>query len=630
MQRKKFWVNSACSIAAVFAFSQATISFAQPVLGGILEIPDLASVRNVLSVSALRNFLPERGVFQFPAPYNTQGIRLTNASDCGGEDCVNYAGYSYWRNMNNHVGMESMLVFLGFDRTRGGKGPSLLEVNKTTGKITDLGPLFPASHRLSWATGEGWHFSATLPTIMYVNDGPRIARLDVITGELQTIVDISNQFGKEVTITQMHTSDDDRVHSATVRDAQYRVMGCMAYDSGSKRYSFYPITDGFDECQVDRSGDWLLIKANLDGRNGEDNLIVNLRTGDERTILDEEGAAGHSDMGNGYMIASDNWAENANTWKVWDFNQKELKGKAVYHNKDWNVSAPDHVSNTNARAGVAADQQYACGSSVNRGQGVHANEIVCFTMDGSMSSVAVAPVMTDLNASGGDDEYGRYAKGNLDVTGQYFLWTTNLGGSRLDAFIVRIPDQLLTGTSKGNNGSGSYPSKPSLPHVPVVPSIPVVPPQSSSDQWTKTNNLTVAGNQATKTSGCDGCPDAGFIKEESVSGDAHMEFTVQSSSPLLYAGFTKSQALPDAESLVLSLRFQSGIAEVREGNDYKADIRYHKGDRFSITVSEGRVLYARNGTVFHSTPYRNSQRLYAGTVLYNIDAAVSDFAVVKD
>jgi hypothetical protein len=34
-------------------------------------------------------------------------------------------------------------------------------------------------------------------------------------------------------------------------------------------------------------------------------------------------------------------------------------------------------------------------------------------------------------------------KGNLDVTGRYFIWTSNTAGGRLDAFIVKIPSHLL-------------------------------------------------------------------------------------------------------------------------------------------------------------------------------------------
>lgn len=61
--------------------------------------------------------------------------------------------------------------------------------------------------------------------------------------------------------------------------------------------------------------------------------------------------------------------------------------------------------------------------------------------------LVVAPVMTDLDAAGGrdldGDDYEQVPKGNLDVTGRYFLWTTNLGGGRLDAFLVKIPAERL-------------------------------------------------------------------------------------------------------------------------------------------------------------------------------------------
>ena len=57
--------------------------------------------------------------------------------------------------------------------------------------------------------------------------------------------------------------------------------------------------------------------------------------------------------------------------------------------------------------------------------------------------------MTDLDAPGGrdddGDDYEQVPKGNIDVTGRYFIWTTNLGGDRLDAFLVKIPAERLGG-----------------------------------------------------------------------------------------------------------------------------------------------------------------------------------------
>ena len=93
-----------------------------------------AGLRPKLSAGQIQSFMPQRGMFTFPAPYSTTGIRLTNSSDCGGQDCVLSVGYSYWSNINNHVGSDTMLIFLGLERRRGGGGPTLFSFNKKTGE----------------------------------------------------------------------------------------------------------------------------------------------------------------------------------------------------------------------------------------------------------------------------------------------------------------------------------------------------------------------------------------------------------------------------------------------------------------------------------------------------------------
>src|SRR5262245_37308700 len=143
--------------------------FAQPSPAGFIEMVDNVEARPRLSPAEIKALLPERGAFTFPAPYNTTAIRLTNPGDCDDSDCVNSVGYSYWRNINNHVGSDTMLIFLTLDRNRGGGGPNLFSYNKNTDVVTNLGPLFDGASRFSWATGEGWYFSATQPTMLYVN-----------------------------------------------------------------------------------------------------------------------------------------------------------------------------------------------------------------------------------------------------------------------------------------------------------------------------------------------------------------------------------------------------------------------------------------------------------------------------
>ncbi len=425
---------------AVFLLSSPLL--AVEISGGIVENAASASARAVMNSTQLAGFLPDRGRFTFPAPYNTTGIRLTNASDCGGADCIRDVAYSYWRNMNNHVGSDNMFIFVG---TEGGSGPALIQYNKVTDQVIDSGPVFPASSPYSATTGEGFYFSATMPAKLYVGTGSLIERFDVVNKEIQTIVDVNAHLGAGHMLWQRHSSDDDNVHSATVRNSSsYEMLGCMVYQENTGQFNYFPKQGDYDECQIDKSGKWLVIKENVNGVDGEDNRIIGMDTGEERILLDRDGAGGHSDLGHGYMIASDNWSTEANTVKMWNFNENPLTGVVVYSNNDWNAGSPSHISHTNSRPDLPPEQQVACGSSANAGNGPGANEIICFRLDGSRQMLAVAPTMTNLN-SGKGDSYTKMPKGNLDVTGQYFIWTSNLGGTRTDAFLVKVPAHLLTG-----------------------------------------------------------------------------------------------------------------------------------------------------------------------------------------
>jgi len=412
--------------------------------------------------------LPSRGPFTFPAPYNTTGVRLTNAGDCGGADCVRYVGYSYWRNTNNHVGSNTMLIVLSLDRRFGGGGPTLYSYDKTTDQVSVVGPLFDAAHPLSWASGEGWYWSGTQPTKLYVNQGAKLQRYDALARTLETVFDASAQFGADKYIWQMHSSADDRVHSATLRSSvTYEMLGCLVYREDTRQFSYFARVGPMDECQVDDSGRWLLIKENVDGAAGEDNVIVDLRDGGQSVLLDQAGAAGHSDMGYGYMVAADNWSDQPGSIRLWTFGPgfpaaqagAPAQGLLVYRSADW-ASQMNHVSHSNARPGVPAARQYACGSGASRQARSRANEIQCFPLDGSLRVLVVAPVMTNLDApGGGSDDYAKLPKGNLDVTGRYFIWTSNTGGNRLDAFIVKVPSELLGITPEAG------PSAPAAPNL---------------------------------------------------------------------------------------------------------------------------------------------------------------------
>src|SRR5262245_2520079 len=75
-------------LAALSATHGLTAEAAEsPTPGGFVESAAGGQVR-----PRVKPTLPARGPFTFPAPYNTRGVRLTNADDCRGTDCVNYIG----------------------------------------------------------------------------------------------------------------------------------------------------------------------------------------------------------------------------------------------------------------------------------------------------------------------------------------------------------------------------------------------------------------------------------------------------------------------------------------------------------------------------------------------------------
>jgi hypothetical protein len=175
--------------------------------------------------------------------------------------------------------------------------------------------------------------------------------------------------------------------------------------------------------------------------------IFDNQTGQETRINGPNGTLGHLDTGFGYAVGADNYNSLPNASVVWSFSPAIAQGPTVQYNVNWNIAAVNHISHLNAKANVPLSQQIACGSDASTNYGVQ-NEITCFRIDGSGDQLIVAPVMTDPNATGGCcDAYAKQPKGNLDITGRYFIWTTNLGGNRMDAFLVKIPSQLLvTGT----------------------------------------------------------------------------------------------------------------------------------------------------------------------------------------
>jgi len=621
------------------------LAHAQQASGGFTESATSGGLRPRLSAGEIRAFVPERGRFTFPSPYGTTGIRLTNASDCGGGDCVNYVGYSYWRNINNHAGSDTMLIFLGLNRQKGGGGPTLFSYNKKTGETRNLGPLFSGDSPFGGWSGEGWYFSATQRNTLYINDGFRLIRYDVVSKAMETVFDVREHLGGDRRIWQVHSSSDDRVHSATVKDSSYSDVGCVAYNQATGRATFIARKGDFDECQIDKSGRWLLVKENVDGRNGEDNRIIDLQSGEEQVFYDEQGAAGHSDLGYGYLVAEDNYYPQAGAVRVWTFGQPmqaQGQGRLVYAltSEGWSTGGIGHIAHGNARSAVPASEQMVCSSNAHRQNAPRVNEIACYRLDGSMNALIVAPNLTDLDASGGgSDDYSKRPKGNLDPTGEYFIWTTNMGTGRADAVIVRIPQNKL-GVSAGGPAPSPTPAPAPAPAPAPTPApapapvpapapapTPAPPIVAGSVQWMSLINVAASGSGLVKSGGCAGCPDGSAVSAHQVAGSGALAFIAADSRPLLFVGLAPGGIGTAPGDLDFAIRLQGGTAEVREFGVYKSEVPFTAADVFRISVNGGVVQYLKNGAVFHTSGSQAAGALRVHVVLFDSNAAVGNVAL---
>jgi len=429
--------------------------------GGVVE-PYGLTTRARYSLAQLAAFVPEtRTAFSFPAPYSTRGIRLTQPSDCtGNQDCVNYIGYSYWANMNAHEASNEILIYVGLSSARGGTGLQLLRYNKTTEAITLDGPIFNAGAYRNMDCTAGCYFSGTLPTKLYFVDGvagsKQLVRYDVISKVFETVWDIRDgtlagcDFTTcPYTIYQPHSSVNDAYHSFTLRDAGGNKMGCLVKKTTAPVQTFwYPrIANNFDECMLEKAGAYTIsleYDATVPGSfEPTYNRFFDNATGAEvNRVTGPNNTLGHAETGYNYIVGADNYYpappdRNATIYYVFP----NSLGGAIHYNPSLNVNAMQHPTHLNAKPGLPQRLRMICGSDASTFYSVQ-NEITCVRMDGSGRQLIVAPIMTDPNASGGAWQGAPYSlqpKGNIDVSGRYFIWTTNLGGNRLDAFLVKIP-----------------------------------------------------------------------------------------------------------------------------------------------------------------------------------------------
>jgi hypothetical protein len=148
----------------------------------------------------------------------------------------------------------------------------------------------------------------------------------------------------------------------------------------------------------------------------------------------------------------------------------------------------------------------------------------------------------------------------------------------------------------------------------------------SSVKWTQVINAVANGGSLRKTAGHGDTADSGGRSEQAItSGGGYMEFTAASANKTFFCGLARNATGTDYQGIDYSIKItDTGVAEVRENNAYRAETRYVAGDVFRIAVEGSAVKYYKNGSVFYTSAKALSYPLVVKASLISIGAQVGN------
>jgi outer membrane protein assembly factor BamB len=152
-------------------------------------------------------------------------------------------------------------------------------------------------------------------------------------------------------------------------------------------------------------------------------------------------------------------------------------------------------------------------------------------------------------------------------------------------------------------------------------------PQAIS--WVNQINCSATGGSLAKTGGRDDTADAAAKSQQTITaGDAYLEFTAAQTNRLLYSGLTHAAIGTDFVEIDFGFKLTDyNVAEVRESNVYKWEVRYNTGDTFRIADESGIVKYYHNGSLLYVSQKSPTYPLIADTVFVAMNGRI-DNAVI--
>ncbi len=379
--------------------------------------------------------LPAAGGILVDATFGTSILRVTDAND--GTD--NHQSYSYWPSFNKN---STLLYISNVSGT-----PTLYDFDTLAFSVLNKRALFQSNPLGDGApNAEDAIWSGTQLNEMLCHTSQKLYSYNVSTNAYTLIHDFSVAY-PNIYLQQMSRSINDSVFGFTYKEnINYTNIGYIDYRASNNHIDTANMPT-LDEVQVDKTGNYLVIKTGNSGAGVIEVEIRNLISGNIDYLTDNgpDFSPGHSDNGMSCVVGADNW-NNAFTYRT--LANPHTFYSVIDYNNDWSLGT--HASM------LANDESWMLISSFIANtlptNGIFVDEIYQVATDGSKSVRRLCHTHSDyLNQTGGNG-YWSMPKANISRDGKYAVFTSNWGSTtNRDVFVLQIPAINSTSIKENEN-----------------------------------------------------------------------------------------------------------------------------------------------------------------------------------
>ncbi len=365
--------------------------------------------------------LPGAGKTYIDPVFKTLILRVTDELD----GKTSQTAYSYWPSFNKDCSYFHIMTSFG---------PTLYSFDSAGFKLLSKEKLFAA--KTPGGKAPNWEdsiWSGIDPDLLICSEGPRLWNYNVRTRAYTLLKDFSEMLPGEKPW-QLSRSIDDEVFGFTRKDLiKNSIKGYAVWKRSADKLLVNKNETELDEVQVDKSGRYLVVKSDKQGRGVINVHVIDLQSGTVSDLLDDgpDFSPGHSDNGTGCLVGDDNYLNRFLFRKL----ASPHSFTAIRARKDdWSQGA--HLSF------LADDESMILVSNFTANKlpcsGLFKDEIFLLATDGSGRVKRICHHRSDYLKT---KEYWDSPRANISRSGKFIIYTSNWDASgRRDVFIAKVPD----------------------------------------------------------------------------------------------------------------------------------------------------------------------------------------------